>query len=405
MHPENRSISPSITLADIYGPNTIYNSRASASAFKWIFRDLPMVEAFTGNQQTIMGEMPMICSSSVSTAEGRDLLQQAGLQVALHRYSYFSEEDFQKLLAQLISSPYTLVVQHVYPPSELPAHKYWIAPELLSFLNNKAHLTQLVPAEHTARRLVVETATITESALPPLPFPCVLKVVSDHSSGTGVGVVICSNADDFQAAKKHFHTCQQVVVEEFVTVKRNLCVQFAATQQGSIQYLGAAEQVTTEQGNYTGSWLDPHVQPTEHMIQAGQRIMEKAVALGYKGVAGFDIVLSFDERVIVLDLNFRVNGSTASILLQQGITQAYGVSTLRYTSWRWRGATAQRLARAQQFIQQGYFVPLSFYDAEASPYPEAISRLLGIVIGQSREEVAARNEQFTQELAAVTSIL
>jgi hypothetical protein len=133
--------------------------------------------------------------------------------------------------------------------------------------------------------------------------------------------------------------------------------------------------------------------------------MEKAVALGYKGVAGFDTVLLADDRVVVLDLNFRVNGSTATILLQRGIMEAYGVSTLLYTSWQWHGATAQRLTRAQQFIQQGYFIPLSFYNAELSPYPEAASRLLGIVIGQSREEVAARNEQFTRELAATPSVL
>lgn len=399
MPPENKYISASITLADIYGPNCIYNSRASISAFKWVFKDLPQVEAFTGNQQAIVGNMPMICNSSVSTAQGLDLLKQAGLQGALHHYTYFSEEDYQKLLAQLIGSPYTFVMQHAYPPEEMPIHKYWIAPELLSFLNNKAHLAELVPAEYTARRLVVETATIIENPLPPLPFPCVIKAVSDHSSGGGNAVIICSNADDFHAAKKHFHTCQQVVVEEFVTVKRNLCVQFAATQQGSIQYLGTSEQVTDEQGHYLGSWLDQDTQPTKRMLQVGQHIMEKALALGYKGVAGFDIVVLADERVVVIDLNFRVNGSTASILLQQGIMKAYGVSTLLYKSWAWHGTIAQRIALAQQFIQQGYLVPLSFYNAEASPYPEAASKLLGIMIGQSREEATARSEQFTKELA------
>ncbi|MBV9689999.1 MAG: ATP-grasp domain-containing protein [Ktedonobacteraceae bacterium] len=405
MRPENRCISPSITLEDIYGPNSIYNSRASVSAFEWVFPDLPMLEAFTGNQQTIMGRMPMICNSSVSTPEGLDLLQQAGLQAALRRYTYFSQEDFQKLLAQLLPSPYTFVVQHVYPPAELPAHKYWISPELLSFLNNKAHLTDFVPTEYVARRAVVETATITEKLFPSLPFPWVIKAVSDHSSGAGTAVMICSSADELQAAKEYFHICQQVVVEEFVTVKRNLCVQFATTQQGGIQYLGAAEQVTDGQGHYLGSWLDQDVKPSERMLQVGRHIMEKAVALGYKGVAGFDIVLLSDDRVVVLDLNFRVNGSTAAVLLQRGTMEAYGVSTLLYNSWEWHGAIGRRIALAQQFIQQGYFVPLSFYNAEAGPYPNSASMLVGIVIGQSREEVAARNEQFTKELASAPSIL
>lgn len=405
MHPQNRCISPSITLADIYGPNSIYNSRASVSASEWVSQDLSMLEVYTGNQQTIMGRMPMICNSSVSTSEGLDLLKQAGLQGASHRYSYFSEEDYQKLLAQLVRSPYTFVVQHVHPPSEIPAHKYWISPELLSFLNNKVHLTDLVPAEYVARRVVVETATITEKLFPSLPFPWVIKAVSDHSSGGGNGMMICSNAEELQVAKNYFQASQQVLIEEFLTIKRNLCIQFAATQQGSIRYLGTAEQVTNKQGHYLGGWLDQHVQPSEWMLQVGQQIMEKAVALGYKGVAGFDIVLLSDERLAVIDLNFRVNGSTAALLLQQGIMEAYDVSTLLYNSWEWHGGVAHCIDLAQQFIQQGYLVPLSFYNAEASPYPKAPSRLVGIVIGQSREEVVARNEQFTKELISTPSIL
>ena len=35
--------------------------------------------------------------------------------------------------------------------------------------------------------------------------------------------------------------------------------------------------------------------------------MKKAISLGYWGIAGIDIVIGEDNRVLVIDLNFRQN--------------------------------------------------------------------------------------------------
>ena len=45
--------------------------------------------------------------------------------------------------------------------------------------------------------------------------------------------------------------------------------------------------------------------------------MKKAISLGYWGIAGIDIVIGEDNRVLVIDLNFRQNSSTGAVLLKE----------------------------------------------------------------------------------------
>ena len=52
------------------------------------------------------------------------------------------------------------------------------------------------------------------------------------------------------------------------------------------------------------------------MIQAGREIMQNGVNLGFIGVAGFDLLLDENDNVFAIDLNFRQNGSTSMLLLQ-----------------------------------------------------------------------------------------
>ena len=54
----------------------------------------------------------------------------------------------------------------------------------------------------------------------------------------------------------------------------------------------------------------------EKVIQAGREIMQNGANLGFIGVAGFDLLLDENDNVFAIDLNFRQNGSTSMLLLQ-----------------------------------------------------------------------------------------
>ena len=59
------------------------------------------------------------------------------------------------------------------------------------------------------------------------------------------------------------------------------------------------------------------------MIQAGREIMQNGVNLGFIGVAGFDLLLDENDNVFAIDLNFRQNGSTSMLLLQDELNPNY----------------------------------------------------------------------------------
>ncbi|BCU82109.1 hypothetical protein JIR001_18920 [Polycladomyces abyssicola] len=86
--------------------------------------------------------------------------------------------------------------------------------------------------------------------------------------------------------------------------------------------------------------------------------------LGYVGVAGFDIVITQEGDCYVLDLNFRLNGSSVVLLLRDRIEEVYGDKA---------------------------------NDPKASPYRDAQGYLSGLFLGDSREDVDHLNEQLILE--------
>jgi hypothetical protein len=95
----------------------------------------------------------------------------------------------------------------------------------------------------------------------------------------------------------------------------SVCLHFVVAIDGDIRYLGAAEQVVDAAGRWQGNWITNEAAPSV-AVAAGYEIMRRAVLRGYIGFAGFDVACCADGRLRVLDLNFRVNGSTTAVFLR-----------------------------------------------------------------------------------------
>ena len=61
----------------------------------------------------------------------------------------------------------------------------------------------------------------------------------------------------------------------------------------------------------------------QQVINAGYEIMEIGVKQGFFGVAGFDLLLDQHGDVFAIDLNFRQNGSTSMLLLEDELHPNY----------------------------------------------------------------------------------
>ncbi|GGE18613.1 hypothetical protein GCM10011571_20670 [Marinithermofilum abyssi] len=91
--------------------------------------------------------MSALCSQAVATDVIINLLKEAGLETTSERYVYSTAEEYREMLRKLSKGNEKILLQYPHPAGELNEKSYWIQPELLAYLNNKASIDQLVPEE------------------------------------------------------------------------------------------------------------------------------------------------------------------------------------------------------------------------------------------------------------------
>ena len=374
-----------ITLDSLYGANCIYLPSSSPNAGSW----LPN-EEIARDMRTAgligLGEMPVVCAASVSAAENLGLLRDAGFDLPPEMHRYFSTADYLALLRKLGLAGRTMVVHYMHPIDEIPPENYWIAPEVLSFLNNKASLEKLVPVENLPDREVLPRQQLSSLDWRGR-LPLVIKAVTNESTGGGIDVFICRTADDIGRAESYFARCQTVIVEKYISIMRNLCLHFALKPDAGIDYLGFAEQVIDEQGRYHGNWIDVESKCPAPAVDAALAVARTGAVYGYSGILGVDAAVLEDGSCKIFDLNFRINGSTLSVLHADAIRRNFGTPVMRRRGFMGRGQYFDLLNVVYRAMARGILLPLGSCNPEAGPYPEECPRLTALVLGMNRLEV------------------
>ncbi|EIT85724.1 hypothetical protein A374_07814 [Fictibacillus macauensis ZFHKF-1] len=391
----NLVIKPSLSFSDIYGTDVVYNPRPSFSHHKWI-PDCPVkMDLLTGSQLAVLGSMPTICNVGVVSQRSLSLYNEAGLEIEAPRYEYTTENEYRALLASFAQKQKKAVVQHIHPEGELSFESYWIDPKLVQYLNNKANLSELVPQGDSPKRLTVQACDVIQ-AKKNFPFPFVLKAATNEANAAGFDVWICHDEEEFQRAHAKFAADEELVIEEYLNIEKNYCVQFASHQNGDLTYLGTALQNIDEKGKYKGNWIGEHAEPARHVIEMGKAIMKEGVKKGYRGIAGIDIAVTDEGRAVAFDLNFRVNGSTAALLLKDSINEQLGATEIKYVSWKSHNGMAPLYDLLQEGVANRLFIPLSIYDGNVGIYNPSDSLVQGLLLGSSEHEIAAIEKKFTQ---------
>ncbi len=380
-------IEPLMTMAEIYGKDLFYSPRIPSNMSDWLPQDEATIDSLTAGQLTIMGELPVLCARGVSTRAGLQLLETAGLPVPASCYQYADGQDYFDMLSGLISVlGSSVAVQHVHMCDDLPVESSWVRPDLLSFLNNKGNLAALVPERYLPGREVVSVRDLTKKSRLKT-FPLVFKAVTDQSSGGGCDVVICRSAEELPAIERLFSSCDQVVAEEYLDIGQNLCLNYAVFPTGEVTFLGAAEQVVDDRGNYLGNWIEKGLQVPDEAVEAGRQLAAEGFTRGFWGCVGIDVAVLNNGGICVYDLNFRVNGSTAALLLADSIFSATGSRVARLCSMKSTISYEAMLEVAYRAIDDKIFLPLGSYDPVAGGQKGAPSRLSGLVLGENRTDV------------------
>ncbi len=257
-------------------------------------------------------------------------------------------------------------------------------PHLLADLNDKALLSRWVPRAHRARRLVVPVDEVRQAARG-FRTPFLLKASTSSSNASGMAVRIVSSPAELRAALLEWRGVRTVVVEEFQTFARNLCLNYA-TDGRRVHYLGSGEQ-RVDGTAYLGSWVDPESRAPKAAIALGHEIMERGRRQGYVGMAGFDIGITPRGHPIAFDLNFRLCGSTFSLLYQDALRQrSRKMGCL--TSIRVVGKSGARrmLTATRKAMRAGIFLPYAIFTPELETR-QTHPVVYGLVLGRDRPAV------------------
>jgi hypothetical protein len=133
------------------------------------------------------------------------------------------------------------------------------------------------------------------------------------------------------------------------------------------------------------------------MIDVAMGVVRRAAALGYRGIAGIDLAILDDGEILVLDLNFRLNGSTAALLLAPEILREKGTALMHLRSFSDARGFAQMAETIRAAMQRGTLLPLVIYNPEAAGHAGKPARVGALVLGDSKEQILKAEEAFAAD--------
>ena len=375
---------PAYSIQDIYGEGIIYNPKLFAEDYQHFSGDLLSLNALTGRELSVVGNTPVVCHAACATKSALKLLEKAGLQLPPELYTYQNEEEYIELLKGLSKQNKKMIFQYPHPKDKVSSKLNRVDPGVLAYLCDKRNIPELVPAQHIPKRKMMSLEQILNEK-PQLPI--VLKTGDGRPTSGGYGVLLINEEKQLEEIDESFGDLSSIIVEEHIPYEQNISIHFIANQKGEIEFIGKSEQLVTDDGSFCGSWITTDYEDNiEDIIKTGYEIMGNIAEKGYVGAAGFDVLL-YNGRYYFIDLNVRFNASTCGLLLYNDIYKRFGKKFVRLCNFDWNNSFDQAIPLAEEFVDKGQFIPLSTLDPSYFPNEDQVTKMIGLVIGHSSEEV------------------
>jgi hypothetical protein len=341
-----------------------------------------------------MGDMPLICHSALAIPAALEFIKVAGLVPPTHLLTYNTPEEAAALSRKRINLGEKLA--YVYPPlneNEFQ-NNLLVSSSLYGYLNDKAHIPELVESKYIPKRNFLSADKLIQAKdyLPDVPV--YIKASVEAASGAGYDVRFCSDKKSRELATSWFSKkssdLKGIVIEEAIDVKTCWCMGVAIKDEGC-DYLGASIQIFDEPAKQSGNRVDNDNMPPIDAVNLTKGIAERAHAVGYRGVAGFDIGIDDNGGLFVFDLNFRLNACTSQLLIHGSASKRIGASI----SQTWAAQSDRNLQDSLEcllpYVEKGLFVPTRLFDRdtylETMPGTKAVSLLNGLIFADTIEEV------------------
>ncbi|MGW6781015.1 ATP-grasp domain-containing protein [Brucella pseudogrignonensis] len=257
----------------------------------------------------------MLLPNSANTKLTQRLIRASGLKWPKEPILYANEAHRLELLNGCVGRKRNVAIQIPLPYGDVPSSVYAVDRDLILFLNNKANLEKIIPSSLVAPRAFLSTESLTPSYIPSVGWPLAVKSGMSQPSMGGDDVSKCCDIDELSFALTQMPICGQIIIEPWLEHEKNLCIQFFLAEK-SIAYLGSSEQIIESHTHHIGNIIHSCDMVDNTLIEQLKSVCMLTQNLGYRGVVGFDVLFS-QGRPFVIDANYRLNGSTAALLISK----------------------------------------------------------------------------------------
>lgn len=370
------------TFNEVFGAGHAFCPAAIGEARRWL---PPIPELLTGGQLPFVGNMPCFCHISAATDAGLRHLSEAGHNLPEQLEIYHEESSLIKLIKHYAQTGWKIVASHLPFPAEFEREQFWVAPELVSRINNKHYLGEWVQQTHLPDRIIVQANKIHlyEGLL-----PVVIKVVTHRTTGGGAGVIRCSDRHDLYAAENFFRDCEQVIIEQWMDFNEVWCLNYACFPDGTIKFLGAAQQVINQELEFTGNFFHSTKMYCPQMVELGDIVSRKIALSGYYGIVGLDIGQTEEGELYLFDINARMNASTTPLLALEKFSWLKEYPLQRTVRLRDKASLEKAIRLSEEALSMKRFLPLSTFDP-ATAGLDSTPFVAGLLAGESEADISS----------------
>lgn len=378
-----------LTLCQLYGNDVVFTSRPSFGKNPWLTTEFHQANMLTA-RELLIANMPVIVHEATVGEKSRVLMEAAGLDFPTNYRTFSDKDSYHARLREAESNNEKIFFQYTHENEFINESTYYINKKTFIALNNKMRLSDWTKGKFLPKREVILAKELRDK-LATWHYPYVIKPGDDHPTAGGYGVMICYNDEDREKSLQRIENANvesDFVVEDYIDTHHNFCVQYAYSDELGLKYIGASIQNTDKYGKYKGNITAENV--PQSVIDAGKEIMMNGVNAGYRGIAGFDLLVDSNDDVFAIDLNFRQNGSTSLLLFNDLLDGKYK----KFLGYIAQVDNESFFNRIHKEVVSGRLFPLAYYDGDY--YEETTpSRFVGIWHGE-QHDVEAHDASFLQ---------
>jgi hypothetical protein len=286
----------------------------------------------------------------------------------------------------------------LFPFDHLSPEKHAVHPDIHYNLLSKTTL-----AKAGVRSPLYKNYNLDETPLDDIPLPANFPYLIKVSHGlSGEGTYIIKNSSDLDYTWREIGKYREnkllthIIVSEFVKDEiQNYCVQFYINKQGEITLIGATQQMVSAEGKFLGGIIDYQESDILRFKFLIQAIASYAHNDGYFGVIGCDVLEDKTGEFHVIDINYRINGSTP-LCLQRHRFLGQGKTVAKYSGdYRINGTLDSVLANFKPELDRQDFLILSAL--EKVKYGKIYCELYGVVAGETLEQMVQTEKNLFQK--------